>query len=198
QSYPSEVERRQLRHPRAGTFPRRQPALASRWAGRRDDGSGLPRGRHVVLVRPRADGQARDERDPQPRGLEPLLDLVLLLGGPSPSRAGTNHTSPVSVHAAATASDSAADEMRPRSSRSHSTALPADSITASMPHVTAPPRRHATIGNVPPPPRTSNAGRAGPTHRSSIPPVPNVILARPGRGQPCPPSYAGASPALPA
>ena len=49
----------------------------------------------------------------------------------------------------------------PRSSRSHSTAVPADSITASMPHVISPPRRQATIGKQPPPPRVSNVGRVG-------------------------------------
>ena len=37
-----------------------------------------------------------------------------------------------------------------------------------------------TIGNVPPSPRVSNLGRSGPTTRSSIPPVPNVIFAGPG------------------
>ena len=39
--------------------------------------------------------------------------------------------------------------MSPRSSRSHCTLVPAASMTASMPHVTRPSWRHATIGNVP-------------------------------------------------
>ena len=54
------------------------------------------------------------------------------------------------------------------------------------------------MGNVPPSPRRSNAGRSAPRHMSSIPPVPNVILARPGRTQPCPISDACWSPAMPA
>ena len=54
-------------------------------------------------------------------------------------------------------------------------------MIASRPHTAAPPRRHATIGNVPPPPRVSNVGRCGPSTMSSMPPVPNVILAWPGR-----------------
>jgi hypothetical protein len=74
--------------------------------------------------------------------------------------------------------------MIPRSSRSHSTFVPADSMIASMPHVAAPARRHATIGNVPPGPRASNGGRSGPSTMSSIPPVPNVIFAAPGTTQP--------------
>ena len=59
-------------------------------------------------------------------------------GVPSPSRAGTNQTSPVSSQPAATAAESAASSMIPRSSRSHSTQVPADSMMASIPQVTAP------------------------------------------------------------
>ena len=70
---------------------------------------------------------------------------------------------------------------RPRSSRSHSTLVPADSMIASTPHVSAPPCDQATIGNVPCAPRRADAGASGPRQTSSIPPVPNVILARPGR-----------------
>ena len=51
--------------------------------------------------------------------------------------------------------------MSPRSSRSHSTLVPADSMIASTPQVTWPSRRHATIGNVPPSPRVSNARTLG-------------------------------------
>ena len=50
---------------------------------------------------------------------------------------------------AATSWLSALVAMSPRSSRSHSTLLPADSMIASTPHVMAPPRDHAAIGNVP-------------------------------------------------
>ena len=70
--------------------------------------------------------------------------------------------------------------MMPKSSRSHSTAVPAASMTASTPHVTAPACRQATTGNVPWSPRRAKSGRSGPTHTSSMPPVPNVILPRPG------------------
>ena len=48
--------------------------------------------------------------------------------------------------------------MRPRSSRSHSTHVPAESMTASVPQVVLPPTRKATMGKVPAWPR---AGRAG-------------------------------------
>ncbi len=54
------------------------------------------------------------------------------------------------------------------------------------------------MGNVPPSPRRSNAGRSAPRHMSSIPPVPNVALASPGRTHPCPISDACWSPAIPA
>ena len=50
-----------------------------------------------------------------------------------PSRAGTNHTSPVSSHAAAISAELSASGMSPMSSRSHSMQLPADSIIASTP-----------------------------------------------------------------
>ena len=56
-----------------------------------------------------------------------------------------------------------------------------DSITASIPHVMTPLRRQAMMGKHPAGPRASNDGRAGPTQRSSMPPVPKVIFARPGR-----------------
>src|SRR3712207_6999654 len=48
-----------------------------------------------------------------------------------------------------------------------------------------------------PPPRWSNVGRSAPTHTSSMPPVPNVILAMPGRTQLWPTSEACWSPAMP-
>ena len=74
--------------------------------------------------------------------------------------------------------------MSPRSSRNHSTLVPADSMIASIPHVTVPPRRHATIGNVPASPVVSNDGRPPPSTMSSMPPVPNVIFAMPGARSP--------------
>ena len=75
--------------------------------------------------------------------------------------------------------------MIPRSSRNHSTALPADSMTASVPQVAWPATRKATMGKVPASPRPATAGaRPDPVHWSSIPPVPKVALARPGRVQP--------------
>ena len=57
-------------------------------------------------------------------------------------------------------------------------------MTASTPHVISPPRRQATIGNVPA--GAAGAGRraSGPTQRSSMPPVPKVILAGPGGRSP--------------
>ena len=69
--------------------------------------------------------------------------------------------------------------MRPRSSRSHSTLVPAESITASTPQVVTPSRRQATIGKQPPSPCRSKRGRSSPRWRSSMPPVPKVILASP-------------------
>ena len=71
-------------------------------------------------------------------------------------------------------------------------------MIASTPHVSVPPTRRHTIGNVPPGPRDSNGGRAPPRTRSSIPPVPNVILASPQCTHPCPRSDACWSPAIPA
>ena len=73
--------------------------------------------------------------------------------------------------------------------------VPAVSITASTPHVSSPSYDHATIGNVPLAVRFAVAGAALPVQTSSIPPVPNVIFARPGRTQPCPTNEACWSPA---
>ncbi len=88
--------------------------------------------------------------------------------------------------------------MIPRSSRSHSIAVPADSITASVPQVACPPTRNATMGKVPAAPRPITVGACwGPVHWSSIPPVPKVALARPGSVQPWPTSEACWSPAIP-
>ena len=55
---------------------------------------------------------------------------------------------------------SAAVAMMPRSSRSHSTLVPAESMTASTPQVVTPPRRQATIGKLPPSPWRSKRGRS--------------------------------------
>ena len=69
--------------------------------------------------------------------------------------------------------------------RSHSTLVPADSMIASTPQVTSPPRRpgddreRAVAGAA----RRSPDGRS-PVHTSSMPPVPNVIFARPGARSP--------------
>ena len=99
-----------------------------------------------------------------------------------PSSAGTNQTSPVLSHCAATASDSSDDARSPRSSRSHSTQVPAESMTASVPQVALPPTRKATMGKVPPVLRCALPGPAPwPVHWSSMPPVPKVALARPGQ-----------------
>ena len=55
--------------------------------------------------------------------------------------------------------------MRPRSSRSHSTFVPAESMTASTPHVVAPPRRQATIGKrAARAPRVERRAASAPTH----------------------------------
>ena len=70
-------------------------------------------------------------------------------GVPSPSRAGTNQTSPVSSQRPATSAESAAESMMARSSRSHSTQVPADSMMASTPQVIRPRRRQAMMGMVP-------------------------------------------------
>jgi len=86
-------------------------------------------------------------------------------GVPRPSSAGTNQTSPAVAHCAATVCDSAAVAMMPRSSRSHSMHVPADSMTASVPQVARPSTRKATIGNVPASPRPSAPG---------VPPVPRT------------------------
>ena len=53
------------------------------------------------------------------------------------------------------------------------------------------------MGNVPAGPRPPNDGRCGPTTRSSMPPVPKVILAGPGATQPWPTSDACWSPTMP-
>ena len=74
--------------------------------------------------------------------------------------------------------------MTPRSSRNHSTHVPALSMMASTPHVGWPWRCHATMGNVPATPRPTTEGRSSPTQASSMAPVPNVILAIPGRTHP--------------
>ena len=121
-------------------------------------------------------------------------------GVPRPSSAGTNQTSPVVSHWAATAADSAAVAIRmPRSSRSHSTQVPAESITASMPQVALRRRpgrpRSGRCRRRPAPARVG--GLSGPVHWSSMPPVPKVALARPGRVQPWPTSEACWSPAMP-
>ena len=71
----------------------------------------------------------------------------------------------------------------PRSSRSHSTQVPADSIMASTPQVGRPARCQATIGKVPAG-AAAAAGRATrpPVHRSSMPPGPEGRLGQPGPG----------------
>ena len=74
--------------------------------------------------------------------------------------------------------------MMPRSSRSHSTQVPADNMMASTPQVIRPWRCQAAMGNVPAPPRRGKSGRCVPTQQSSMPPVPKVTLANPGRVQP--------------
>ena len=73
--------------------------------------------------------------------------------------------------------------------------MPAESITASTPHVISPAMLQATIGNVPLAERSASAGAVEPVQMSSMPPVPNVILACPGDVQPCPASDACWSPA---
>ena len=97
-------------------------------------------------------------------------------GVPSPERAGTKVTSPVSGTEAARASLSATWSMMPSPSRSHSTQLPAESITASRPHVSAPSTLQATMGNVP---CAGDGPGSGPRQTSSMPPVPRVSLASP-------------------
>ena len=74
----------------------------------------------------------------------------------------------------------------PRSSRSHSTLVPADSMIASTPQVILPSRDHSGSGYVPASWRCAPDGVPVSVHRSSIPPVPNVIFARPGLTQLCP------------
>jgi hypothetical protein len=85
-----------------------------------------------------------------------------------------------------------------RSSRSHSMQVPADSMMASSPQVIVPSRRQAMIGMVPAGPRAAWSGRRWPMHWSSMPPVPKVALACPGRVHPWPMSEACWSPAIPA
>ncbi len=69
---------------------------------------------------------------------------------------------------------------------------------ASTPQVIRPCRCQAAMGKVPAPPRRAKAGRRSPTQQSSMPPVPKVTLASPGRVQPWPISDACWSPAIPA
>ena len=92
-----------------------------------------------------------------------------------------------------------ASSMMPRSSRSHSTQRAGrehDGLDA--PGRARPPRCQATMGNVPDAARVEGRpGRSRPVHRSSMPPVPKVALASPGRVQPWPTSDACWSPAIP-
>ena len=67
-------------------------------------------------------------------------------------------------------------------------------MMASLPHVTAPPICQVTIGKQPCEVRTSAAGRSAPRHTSSMPPVPKVALASPGRVHDWPTSEACWSP----
>ena len=115
-------------------------------------------------------------------------------GVPRPRKAGTKYTSSVVSTDAATASDSSAVAIICRSSRSHSTHVPADNIAPSSPHIVSAPRRHPMIGKQPPFDRDFGVGRVAPVTTSSIPPVPNVIFAMPGRTQPWPTSDACWSP----
>ena len=76
--------------------------------------------------------------------------------------------------------------------------MPADSITASVPQVGLAPDAERDDGKgagaaAP----SADGGSPGPTHWSSIPPVPKVALARPGRVQPWPTREACWSPAMP-
>ena len=83
----------------------------------------------------------------------------------------------------------------PRSSRSHSTLVPAESMIASRPQVSTPSRRIVTIGNVPPPPRVSNVGPVGPTHEVEHAAGAERDLGRTRRAtHPCPTSDACWSP----
>ena len=77
--------------------------------------------------------------------------------------------------------------MMPRSSRSHSTLVPADEHDRlEAPRELAVPAPRDDREGARPGPARSNAGRSVAEARSSMPPVPNVILARPGRTQPWP------------
>ncbi len=71
-------------------------------------------------------------------------------------------------------------------------------MTASVPQVASPATRKATIGKVPAVLRCALAGPdPGPVHWSSMPPVPKVALASPGKVAPWPTSEACWSPAMP-
>ena len=86
----------------------------------------------------------------------------------------------------------------PRSSRSHSTQVPAESITASTPQVAAPPTRKATIGKVPAAPpgvRRRARARAGALVEHAAGAEGRLGQAR--RVQPWPTSEACWSPAMP-
>ncbi len=83
--------------------------------------------------------------------------------------------------------------MSPRSSRSHSTQAPAESTMPSTPQVTWPSRLATTTGKHPEENRFMSLGPAGPRTRSSIAPVPKVILT-PSRTHDWPKSDAGWSP----
>ena len=76
--------------------------------------------------------------------------------------------------------------------------VPAESMIASTPHVSSPSRDHSGSGKVPWAPRSMPCGVASSVHRSSIPPVPNVIFARPRTTQFWPTSDACWSPRMPA
>jgi hypothetical protein len=104
----------------------------------------------------------------------------------------------VSWQAAATSAESAALSMMARSSRNHSIQVPADNMMASRPQWSRPVRLRVMMGMVPAGPRPFRSGGPSPVHWSSIPPVPKVALACPGRMHPWPIREACWSPAMPA
>src|SRR3546814_12660185 len=89
-------------------------------------------------------------------------------------------------HRLATSWLSVALAMIPRSSRSHSTLVPAARITASAPHTIPPPARQATIAKHPPSPCCAKPGRRSPSLMPSTPPLPQPLFPCPGCPHPFP------------
>ena len=192
---------------RAGRRRRPGPARRRRWRScRRRCGGGRCRGRR--RARPPRAGRRREwatpsstartssgRPEPRVRPSSAPRAPKSHCGVPKPSRAGTATTPPVSSQAAATASDSAAradeaevldEPVDGRAGRQHDGLDAPGQLAVALP---GDDREAAALAA-----GARSPGRSAPRHTSSMAPVPNVALARPGRVQPWPISDACWSP----